>query len=104
MKMRYWGHVALVLASGCGAVVAAAAEKPVELRRDASRDRVEANCATCHSLDYVQMNSPFPSAAQWDAEVAKMIKAYGAQVPADQIPVVVDYLTANYGRASPAPK
>ncbi len=31
-----------------------------------------------------------------------MIKAYGAQMPPDQVPVIVDYLTKNYGAARPA--
>ena len=37
---------------------------------------VEGNCAACHSLDYVQMNSPFLNAAGWDAEVHKMITLF----------------------------
>ena len=38
-------------------------EKPVELKKAPGLDKVEANCAACHSLDYIQMNSPFPNAA-----------------------------------------
>jgi hypothetical protein len=30
-----------------------------------------------------------------------MIKAYGAQIPAESVPAIVDYLTANYGVATP---
>ena len=43
-------------------------------------DKVEGNCASCHSLDYVLMNSPFPNATVWDATVTKMIKAFGAPI------------------------
>ena len=37
----------------------------------------------------------------WEAEVTKMIKAYGAQVPPDDATKIVDYLTTNYGVATP---
>ena len=86
------------------ALTAEAQESKLELKPGPGRDQVMGYCVTCHSVDYIQMNSVFMNRQVWDAEVAKMIKAYGAQVPADPIPVVVDYLTANYGRASPAPK
>jgi sulfite dehydrogenase (cytochrome) subunit B len=95
MTMRRIALVAVALAAGC--FTATAAEKPVALRRDAGRDRVEANCTACHSLDYVLMNSPFPSAAQWDAEVAKMIKAFGAPIDEADAKIIADYLKRNYG-------
>jgi hypothetical protein len=43
------------------------------------------------------MNSPFPNAALWDAEVAKMINAYGAPIDGADAKVIADYLKANYG-------
>jgi len=58
---------------------------------------VEANCAACHSLDYIVMNSPYPSAALWDAEVTKMIKAFGAPIDDGDAKVIADYLKKNYG-------
>jgi len=58
---------------------------------------VEGNCGACHSLDYIQMNSPFPNAAMWDAEVTKMIKAYGAPIMDADAAKIKDYLTKNYG-------
>jgi hypothetical protein len=76
--------------------MAMAAEQPVSLKQAPGVDKVEANCAACHSLDYVQMNSPFLNAAGWNAEVAKMINAFGAPINgADAI--IADYLKANYG-------
>ena len=57
---------------------------------------MEANCAACHSLDYIQMNSPFLSAAVWDAEVGKMIKAFGAPIDDADAAVIKDYLKQNY--------
>ena len=74
-----------------------AEEKPVPLRSAPGLDKVEANCAACHSLDYVVTNSPFLNATQWDATVAKMINAFGAPIDAADAKVIADYLKANYG-------
>ena len=80
------------------AAPALAQEEPaIKLKDGQGLDRVEANCAACHSLDYIQMNSPFPNAALWEAEVTKMIKAYGAPVNDADAAVIVDYLKKNYG-------
>jgi sulfite dehydrogenase (cytochrome) subunit B len=77
---------------------ALAQEEPaIKLKEAPGLDKVEANCAACHSLDYIQMNSPFPNAALWEAEVTKMIKAYGAPVSDADAAVIVDYLKKNYG-------
>ena len=46
-------------------------EKQVQLREAPGLDKVESQCGACHSLDYVQMNSRFLSAAGWEAEIAK---------------------------------
>jgi hypothetical protein len=45
----------------------------------------------------VQMNSKFLSAAGWDAEVTKMINAFGAPIDPADARIIADYLTANYG-------
>ena len=79
------------------AVPALADERPVDLTKAAGLDKVERNCAACHSLDYIQMNSPFMNAATWDAEVTKMIKAYGAPISDADAAAIKDYLKANYG-------
>ena len=76
---------------------AAAKEKPVELKKAPGLDQVEANCSGCHSLDYIVMNSPFPNAALWDAEVTKMIKAFGAPIEDADAKIIADYLKKNYG-------
>jgi mono/diheme cytochrome c family protein len=76
---------------------AAADEKPVQLKKAPGLDKVEGNCAACHSLDYVLMNSPFPSGAVWDATVTKMIKAFGAPIDEPDAKVIADYLKKNYG-------
>jgi hypothetical protein len=76
---------------------AVADEKPVHLKNAPGLDKVEGNCGACHSLDYIVMNSPFPSAATWDAEVTKMIKAFGAPIDDDDAKVIAEYLKKNYG-------
>src|ERR1700730_10211260 len=76
---------------------ATADEKPVRLPQAPGLDQVEAHCSACHSLDYVQMNSPFLSPAGWDAEVAKMINAFGAQIDQADAKDIADYLNQNYG-------
>ncbi len=78
-------------------VPAAAGEEPVELKKAPGIDRVEANCGACHSLDYIPMNSPFLNAAGWDAEVAKMINAFGAPIDQADARIIADYLKNNYG-------
>ena len=76
---------------------AAAEERPVQLKQGPGLDKVEGNCGGCHSLDYVPMNSPFLSAAGWDAEVAKMINAFGAPIDAADAKIIADYLKSDYG-------
>jgi mono/diheme cytochrome c family protein len=70
----------IAAAAALVALPAGTDEKPVQLKNAPGLDKVEANCQACHSLDYIPMNSPFPNAALWDAEITKMIKAYGAPI------------------------
>lgn len=77
---------------------AIAGEKPVALKKAPGVEKVEANCGACHSLDYIKMNSPFLDSAQWDSEVAKMIKAMGAPIADADAKAISEYLKNNYGR------
>jgi mono/diheme cytochrome c family protein len=95
--MRY---LAIALFAALLATPAAAQEKPVDLKKAPGLDVVQNYCAACHSLDYIQMNSPFPSAALWDAEVTKMIKAFGAPISEADAKTIADYLKKNYGSGS----
>jgi sulfite dehydrogenase (cytochrome) subunit B len=79
------------------AAPALAQEQVIELKKAPGLDKVATNCAVCHSLDYIQMNSPFPNAALWDAEVTKMIKVYGAPISDADAAVITNYLKSNYG-------
>jgi sulfite dehydrogenase (cytochrome) subunit B len=55
-----------------------------------------ANCINCHSARYV-LTQPRFSRKVWTAEVAKMVSAYKASIPAAQQAQIVDYLVAGYG-------
>ncbi|SRR5579883_3021733 len=72
-------------------------EASVVLKDAPGRDVAEQNCGSCHSLDYIRMNSPFLSAKLWEAEVGKMINAYGAPIEPADAKSIIDYLARNYG-------
>ena len=76
---------------------AAAEEKPIDLKKAPGLDKVEGNCGSCHTLDYILMNSPYPNAALWDAEVTNMIKVYGAPITDADAKEIAEYLKKNYG-------
>ena len=79
---------------------ALADESQIQLKDSPGRDLVQSRCSICHSLDMIQINSPFLDKAGWDATVTKMIQVMGA--PIDNAPdkaAIIDYLTANYGKA-----
>ena len=92
--MRIFAFAALL---ALVALPAAAEEPAVDLKPGPGLDKVQGNCTACHSLDYIQMNSPFLNAAAWTAEVTKMIKAMGAPIGDDDAKAIADYLTKNYG-------
>jgi len=89
--------IAMVLAGIVIVAPAFAEEKPVRLKQAPGLDKVEANCGSCHSLDYIQMNSRFMTEAVWDAEIAKMINAFGAPISEEDANIIGGYLKKNYG-------
>jgi sulfite dehydrogenase (cytochrome) subunit B len=89
--------ILIVLFVAIVATPAATGEPEIELKKAPGLEQVEGNCLACHSLDYIQMNSPFLNAAGWDAEVTKMIKAFGAPISDVDAKAIADYLKANYG-------
>jgi hypothetical protein len=52
-------------------------------------------CNTCHSPRYITMQPPLPPAT-WEAEVNKMNKAFGANIPDDDSRKIIAYLQAHY--------
>ena len=75
----------------------AGAQERVRLTPGPGVEKVEANCAACHSLDYIQMNSPFLRSTQWEAEVKKMINVMGAPINEADAKAIVEYLSTKYG-------
>jgi mono/diheme cytochrome c family protein len=73
------------------------ADAPAPLRDGAGQETVENRCGGCHTLNYIRMNAPFLSEAQWKAEVAKMRQAFGAPIDDDEATEIVSYLAAHYG-------
>ena len=84
----------VLLACSCGGALA---DEDVRLKEGVGRDVVQGNCSVCHSADYIQMNSPFMKRAAWEASVNKMIKVMGAPIRPEDVPIIVEYLTKNYG-------
>lgn len=54
-------------------------------------------CSACHSPEYVIYQPPSSTRAYWQATVDKMVKVFGAPLPADQVAPIVDYLSRTYG-------
>jgi mono/diheme cytochrome c family protein len=79
------------------ASAAHADEDAIKLKPGPGHDQVQQNCAVCHSLDYVRINATFMTPQVWDAEVQKMIKAYGAPIEPGDAKIITDYLATQYG-------
>jgi sulfite dehydrogenase (cytochrome) subunit B len=75
-------------------------EKTV-LKPGVGRELVAGQCLLCHSTDYLSTQPPL-TRAQWQATVEKMRARYGAPLQTNMMPTLVDYLTAGYGKPSPA--
>ena len=58
-----------------------------------------ANCAICHSADYIS-TQPRMTRAQWTANVVKMQQKYGAPITTNQVDRLVEYLVKSYGKES----
>jgi hypothetical protein len=86
-----------ILIALAASLPAQAGEDAITLKDGPGRDALLNNCTACHSLDYVQTNSPFPTQKVWDAEVTKMIKVFGAPISDADAKIIVDYLAKNYG-------
>lgn len=86
--------LSLILLTGS----ALADEASIRIKDGAGKDKVLANCVSCHSIDYIPMNSVFLDRSGWTATVNKMVKAFGAPIQGEDIPQIVDYLSRYYGK------
>jgi hypothetical protein len=88
----------VIVALALAATAVIAAEQRIVLKEGPGREKIEANCGSCHSLDYITTNSPFMTRQVWDAEVTKMIKAFGAPISEADGKDIAEYLARNYGQ------
>lgn len=77
---------------------ALADESDIALKQAPGVDVVEGNCAACHSLDMIQMNSPVQDAKGWAETVGKMVHVMGAPISDDDQKQIIAYLAANYSK------
>lgn len=80
------------------ASISFAGEENIKLKEGEGKALVESYCAACHSLDYIQMVSPFLDKKGWEGSVNKMVKVFGAPIKQEDIPKIVEYLVNNYGK------
>ncbi|MDB6033206.1 MAG: sorB [Verrucomicrobiales bacterium] len=103
LQQRSLVIVGIVLASG---VLVFAAEKfqlppeTAKLKPGPGAEMVTAQCLLCHSADYIS-TQPRLSRTAWTAAVVKMKDKYGAPIPTNNIPALVDYLSKSYGAEAP---
>ena len=60
-------------------------------------------CGICHSADYINLQPPAMTFAQWAAEVVKMQHAYGAPIDDAELAPLAAYLSSSYGDARSVP-
>ncbi|MEP6883566.1 MAG: hypothetical protein ABJC66_02340 [Gammaproteobacteria bacterium] len=57
-------------------------------------------CGICHSADYINLQPPHMTLAQWTAEINKMQHVYGAPIDDAEIGLLGIYITIAYGDAT----
>jgi sulfite dehydrogenase (cytochrome) subunit B len=91
--------VALAIAStsvGAKPIIYNLPEETARFQPNPGVNLAEANCLACHSADYISTQPPRQGKAFWQAEVIKMIKAYGAPIAEQDASKIVEYLAATY--------
>ena len=66
-----------------------------ELEPGEGKDLVTGYCNTCHSPRYILMQPPLTH-DQWAAEVTKMVKIFGIEIPDSDQTLIINYLTEHY--------
>jgi mono/diheme cytochrome c family protein len=97
--MKRYAILAALIAGTAAPALALTIQLPREtasLKPGAGLEIVQANCALCHSLDYIATQPPGMGKAFWQGEVTKMIGTYGAPVDEAATGAIVEYLSANY--------
>jgi sulfite dehydrogenase (cytochrome) subunit B len=92
----WWLSIASAILVVLAAGAAFAGEQGVQLREARGRDVTTAFCATCHSLDYIEMNADVFDRPGWEKSVRKMIDRFGAPIPEEHARTIIAYLAENY--------
>ena len=80
------------------AAAATAGENQILLNDRPGKSQVVAQCAMCHSLDYITMHATVLDRAGWEKTVGKMINVMGAPINDADKQTIIDYLAQNYGK------
>jgi len=60
--------------------------------------KAQANCTMCHSAEYMLYQPPSAARPYWDAMVHRMKTVFKAPIADEDMPEIVDYLAATYGK------
>ena len=106
MRSRSWIAATVAVATLGALGVAFALPKTITLPSDAAQLRAsplpgyakaQADCTVCHSAEYMLYQPPNATRAYWDAMTKRMKTVFKAPFSEEDIPALVDYLTATYG-------
>jgi cytochrome c5 len=88
----------LILLLSFLAATATAGESRIFLKDRPGKDLVVAQCAMCHSLDYITVHAKILDRAGWEKTVGKMINSMGAPINDADKQIIINYLAQNYGK------
>jgi hypothetical protein len=88
----------LILLLSFFAATATAGESKIFLKERPGKNQVIAQCAMCHSLDYITAHAGILDRAGWEKTINKMINSMGAPIDDADKQVIIDYLAQNYGK------
>ncbi len=88
----------LILLLSFLAATATAGENRVFLKDRPGKNQVVAQCAICHSLDYIALHAKVLNRIGWEKTVGKMINNMGAPINDADKQIIINYLAQNYGR------
>ena len=94
-KNPAWLSTTLLLTAA--AFAAGQTQTTVQLPEGEGRKILEASCMSCHTLDGLPRFKGQYEKKDWQGVVDTMI-AYGAALENKDVPVLVDYLTKNFGK------
>lgn len=87
----------VVAADGAGAVSIQLPGETATLKAGPGLEVAQANCVSCHSVDYIYMQPPLAE-AQWRGVVVKMQKVMGAPIADGDVDAIVRYLMSQNGK------